>query len=71
MFAKMLTMWEPFLPYPCYSGDGSSEFEWSEDNGDDGDEDDDDEDGSDDEDEEPDYDNEDDEDDGDYVQDDE
>ena len=70
-FAKMLTMWEPFLPYPCYSGDDGSEFEWSEDNGDDGDEDDDDDDGSADEDEEPDYDNEDDEDDGDYVQDDE
>ena len=31
MFATMLTMWEPFLPYPCYSGDDDSEYEGSED----------------------------------------
>ena len=39
MFVKMLTMWEPFLPYPCYSGNEDYEFEESEDEGDDDDED--------------------------------
>lgn len=36
MFAKMLTsMWEPFLPSACYSGDGNSEFESDDDDYDD------------------------------------
>ena len=38
LFAKMLTMWAPFLPYPYYSGDDDSEFEESEDGFDDDDE---------------------------------
>ena len=38
MFVKMLTMWEPFLPYPCYSGNEDYEFEESKDEGDDDDE---------------------------------
>ena len=39
LFAKMLNMWEPFLPYLCYSGDEDSEFEESDDDSDDDDED--------------------------------
>ena len=31
LFAKMLTMWEPFLPYPYYSGEDDSEDGESED----------------------------------------
>ena len=31
MFATMLTMWEPFLPYPCYSSEDDSEYEESDD----------------------------------------
>ena len=27
MFATMLTMWEPFLPYPCYASNDDSEYE--------------------------------------------
>ena len=38
LFAKMLNMWEPFLPYLCYSGDDDSECEESEDDGDNDDE---------------------------------
>ena len=30
MFATMLTMWEPCLPCPCYSGDDNSEGEEKE-----------------------------------------
>ena len=74
MFAKMLTMWEPFLPYLCYSGDEDWEFEESEDESDEDDENDDDDDDEDSnggeyeyEYEEYDDDDEDDEDDGDYV----
>ena len=78
MFAKMLTMWEPLLPYPCYSGDEDWEFEESEDEGDEDDEYDDDDDDDDDEDsngnqyEYEEYDDNDDESegDGDYVPDD-
>ena len=45
MLATMLTMWEPFLPFPCYSGDDDSEYEEDGDEDDEDDEDDDDEDG--------------------------
>ena len=59
MFATMLTMWEPFLPYPCYSGDDDSEEEEDGDDEDEDDEDDDDDD-NDDDDEDGDSDDEDD-----------
>ena len=69
MFAKMLTMWEPLVPYPCYSGDEDSEFEESEDENDDDDEDDYDDEGdsNNDEDEDEENENDDDEDADDYV----
>ena len=35
LFAKMLTMWEPFLPYLCYSGDDDSEDGENEDDNED------------------------------------
>ena len=84
MFAKMITMWEPFLPYLCYSSNEDWEFEESEyesdedDEDDDNDNDNDDDDNDDNEDsnvdeyeyEEYDNDDDEDEDDGDYVPDD-
>ena len=34
MFATMLTMWEPFLPYPCYSDEDEEYFDCDQDNDD-------------------------------------
>ena len=69
-FAKMLTMWEPFVPHAFYSGDDDSEDgedEDEDDSGDDDDEDDGEDDDDEDDDDEDDYDYEDDDDDDDYV----